>query len=63
MNPAPPVTRMCTIKILPITFKITNILGEEYIDSNVIKEKILIYSGLFHKTSENFQVQYVIVSY
>ena len=63
MNPAPPVTRMCTIKILPITFKIPNILGEVYIDSNVIKEKILIYSGLFHKTLENFQVRHFIVNW
>ncbi len=41
MNPAPPVTRMCTMKILPITLKLTNILGEEDVDSNLIKEKIL----------------------
>ena len=41
MNPAPPVTRICTMKILPITLKFTNILGEEGIDSNLIEEKIL----------------------
>jgi hypothetical protein len=29
------------MKILPITLKFTNILGEEGIDSNLIEEKIL----------------------
>ena len=29
------------MKILPITLKFTNILGEEDVDSNLIKEKIL----------------------